>query len=215
LFGIGGPELIVILIVALLLVGPDKLPQVARTVGTGLRDLRRAANMAQSELRETMEELTREVDLEGKRDLHPPVSQATIQKTPHLAVTSPNMAPDSAALVIARRRLGPLDPGAPPPEDGREDSAGPSVAAAPAESLPVADLGEPTAGDEAARAAIQPPLPASVAATAFAPVDGAVARSAPPRRMTQSNEHAPQSPAVEPAADGDAAPPAPDGPKVA
>ena len=66
MFGIGGPELVVILIVALLLVGPDKLPQVAKTVGTGLRDLRRAANLAQNELRETMDELTREVDRVAK-----------------------------------------------------------------------------------------------------------------------------------------------------
>jgi Tat protein translocase TatB subunit len=215
LFGIGGPELIVILIVALLLVGPDKLPQVARTVGTGLRDLRRAANMAQSELRETMEELTREVDLEGKRDQHPPVSQATIQKTPHMAMTSPNMAPDSAALVIARRRLGPLDPGAPPPEEGAEDGALPAIVAAPAQPVPLADQGEPTAGDDAASAATRP-LPSAAAATAFAPVEGAVARSAPPRRTAlQPPEIAAAPSAGEPAADGDTAPPASDGPTLA
>lgn len=62
MFGIGGPELVLIVIVALLFVGPDKLPQVARTVGTGLRDLRRAANLAQAELRETLDDLAREVD---------------------------------------------------------------------------------------------------------------------------------------------------------
>lgn len=72
MFGIGGPELIVILVLALLFIGPEKLPQVAKTVGTGLRDLRRAANLAQAELSATMTELQREVeksvDLADKRE---------------------------------------------------------------------------------------------------------------------------------------------------
>ncbi len=62
MFGIGGPELIVIAVLALILVGPEQLPKVVKTVGTGLRDLRRAANLAQAELRETMDELVREVE---------------------------------------------------------------------------------------------------------------------------------------------------------
>lgn len=42
MFNIGPGELIVILIVALVLLGPDKLPEVARTVGKGMRELKRA-----------------------------------------------------------------------------------------------------------------------------------------------------------------------------
>ena len=53
MFGIGAPELMVILVLALLFVGPDKLPQVAKTLGSGLRDLRRAADAAESQLKET------------------------------------------------------------------------------------------------------------------------------------------------------------------
>ena len=51
-------------VVALIFVGPDKLPKVARTVAEGLRDLRRAANVAQAELKETVDDLIREVDIE-------------------------------------------------------------------------------------------------------------------------------------------------------
>lgn len=64
MFGIGGPELAVILVVALIFVGPEKLPKVARTLGAGLRDLRRAANLTQAELKETVDDLIREADLE-------------------------------------------------------------------------------------------------------------------------------------------------------
>ncbi len=64
MFGIGGPELIVIIVLALILVGPDQLPKVVKTVGTGVRDLRRMANMAQAELRETVDDLVREIETE-------------------------------------------------------------------------------------------------------------------------------------------------------
>lgn len=68
MFGIGGPELIVIVIVLLIFVGPEKLPEVMRTVGGGMRDLRRAANLAQAEVKRGLDELSREVE-EVTRDV--------------------------------------------------------------------------------------------------------------------------------------------------
>ena len=37
---IGAPELIVILVIALLVLGPKKLPEVGRSVGKGMREFR-------------------------------------------------------------------------------------------------------------------------------------------------------------------------------
>ena len=42
MFGIGIPELVIILIVAFVVVGPEKLPKIARSLGKGFFELRRA-----------------------------------------------------------------------------------------------------------------------------------------------------------------------------
>ena len=43
-FNIGAPELILILIIALVLLGPSKLPDVAQSLGKSIREFRKAAS---------------------------------------------------------------------------------------------------------------------------------------------------------------------------
>ncbi len=42
MFGIGLPELIVILLIALIFVGPGKLPEVGKAIGKGIRNFKKA-----------------------------------------------------------------------------------------------------------------------------------------------------------------------------
>jgi sec-independent protein translocase protein TatB len=53
MFGIGASEIALILIIALIFVGPSKLPEIARTVGKSYRELMRAIEDVKKDFSET------------------------------------------------------------------------------------------------------------------------------------------------------------------
>ena len=66
MFGIGLPELIVILVLGLLVLGPQRLPEVARAIGRGLGELKRATQ----DLKEEMDSESRKIDEAARKKSH-------------------------------------------------------------------------------------------------------------------------------------------------
>jgi Tat protein translocase TatB subunit len=62
MFNIGPMELIVILLVALVIVGPKRLPEVGRSIGKSLRELRRATDEVRYSFEDSLDSDERQAD---------------------------------------------------------------------------------------------------------------------------------------------------------
>jgi sec-independent protein translocase protein TatB len=106
MFGVGLPELAVIAFVAILVFGPDKLPDFARQAGRMARKVREFANEARDELREELGPEYADLDF---KDLDP---RTIVRK--HI-IEAMNDAEDDARP--KRKGLRPLKAGELPPYD--------------------------------------------------------------------------------------------------
>ena len=95
MFGtLGGPELFLILVVALIVFGPKKLPEVGKSLGRMMNEFKKASN----EFRQTLED---EVEADKRREtarIEPPVaSSANMVEPPggHEAPAAPEPAPEA------------------------------------------------------------------------------------------------------------------------
>jgi sec-independent protein translocase protein TatB len=68
MFGIGMPELLVIAVIALLVVGPKKLPDIAKALGKGLSEFRKVTTEATDTIKETLQTDELKKDMNGFKD---------------------------------------------------------------------------------------------------------------------------------------------------
>lgn len=78
-FGIGLPEMVVILVVALLIFGPKKLPEIGRSLGKALRGFQEASREFQDEVKRQTTALEQD---SGMIDDTPLESESTSSKEP-------------------------------------------------------------------------------------------------------------------------------------
>ncbi len=72
MFGIGSTELIVILIVALIIIGPAKLPEMARSLGKALGEFRRVSTDVKRTIEMEAEQAEQKAKTEqAKKELYP------------------------------------------------------------------------------------------------------------------------------------------------
>jgi TatA/E family protein of Tat protein translocase len=119
MFGIGMTELLIILVVALLVLGPAKLPGVARSIGKGMRELRRASDDLRSSIMFD--------DDEPRRPYTPPPPPQHAAPEPE-AITAADIPPHIHGSLAANDTDGPVAredsapreaaPAAPPAADG-------------------------------------------------------------------------------------------------
>ena len=129
MFNLGAGEIAVILIVALLLLGPDKLPELARGIGKFVREFRRQTDEVRTVVEREFYKMDQEVFAEEQpKRIEPPASSEAAPAEPET----------SAAASTEGELAPPTYPSVFPPPDG-------VVAAKPS---PAAPLGlEPTATD--------------------------------------------------------------------
>ena len=93
MFGIGTQEFLVIMLVVLLLFGGKRIPEVGRSIGTALRDFRKALNDVQ-----------REVDLDGVMRTPPPEKPRLSDSTPVQAAAAQPPAAQGAPVEPSRTK---------------------------------------------------------------------------------------------------------------
>jgi len=78
---IGSSELIVILILALFLFGPQKLPEMARALGKAVAEYKKAAKDIESEINKAKKEIETELDMKELKEIAENLNISTTGKT--------------------------------------------------------------------------------------------------------------------------------------
>ena len=118
---LGPAEILVVLVIALLVFGPNKMPDIARQVGKGFREFRRVQQHLKSELRDVVSEFDspstatveqQAVPMLPPKDDSPAAEAPSVEATPAPAAEAP-VTPAAPAAPAASAPLPSPEPDAP------------------------------------------------------------------------------------------------------
>lgn len=73
--GIGGPELLIILVIILLLFGAKKLPELAKGLGKSMKEFKKAAQEVQDDFQDAMDSVEPDKKAPPAKDIPPPAEK--------------------------------------------------------------------------------------------------------------------------------------------
>ena len=129
MFNVGGGELLVILLLALIVLGPQKLPGAVRTAGRVMGEVRRISSGFQQELKSAFDEADVDQDLPRRRGESAPLA-ATVADAEAEARNATHTAGDEDGEPAPRDDQGDLPSGPRPAGGGDGPTVVPAVAAA-------------------------------------------------------------------------------------
>jgi sec-independent protein translocase protein TatB len=167
MLGVGFGELVLIVIVALVVLGPEKLPEVAKQLGKGLRELKRAS----SDLQNSFHEAVYAEEIKELRERYRPPTAVPPPGTAPREVVSPEAM--ARAIASAATGVGPsltagLAAAAAETAAAVNDAVTPAVAPAPP-AVPQATPADAPATTVGATLASEPPAAPGPIAPAPAP----------------------------------------------
>jgi sec-independent protein translocase protein TatB len=170
MFNIGAGEMIFILVAALLVLGPTRLPELARGIGKFLKEFRRQTDEVRTVVTREFYQMDQEIQREPARSVPPPVAPTPALAEPATPPATPELSPEAGPyahmLPSPAAPVAPAEPGAPaaPVNTAVEPAATQGVQPAVVAGAPEAAPGESSEEEAVPR---------------FAPIPGTVARNAP------------------------------------
>lgn len=118
-FGIGLPEIILILIVAVIVVGPKRLPEVAAQMARLIRQLRGYATDVTSQMRSELDELTKEYE-QMRKELEE-VRETAVKEVDSVSREVGRAVHEAPAIIESSAEQEPKKRPSPAGEDGNRD----------------------------------------------------------------------------------------------
>lgn len=170
------PHLVIIFLIALIVLGPEKLPQVARVLGKAMADFRRVTTDFRVQIEDEMREMERHTRLQQQQQMTTAEASPFHPTDPELlgAVPATSAATIPEPVTSAPLSPAPLSPAEVPPPPA-------AFTGAPEPAMPEPAMPEPAPSAAPAAAAPEPAAPAHVAsvtsATATTPEKSADGKS--------------------------------------